>query len=69
MEGAPIVPHSLETKGNKKNFKMGQLKKKFFMNPLHLLKIVFFKIQSINSHGDGFMCQYGGKMSKFTYLD
>jgi hypothetical protein len=47
MGGATIAPRSIKTKENKQNFKIGQIFLIFFkslMNPLYLLKIVFFQI-------------------------
>jgi hypothetical protein len=47
-----IVPRSLKTKGNKKNFKIGQI---FFfkslMKTLYLLKIVFPKFDPLTATG------------------
>ncbi len=68
MEGAPIVPHSLETKGNKKNFKIGQFKIKSFMNPLHLLKIVLSKFNPLTATGMALCVNIGAKCQNLFSL-
>ncbi len=47
MGGGTIVPRSLKTKGNNKFFMLGKFKKKSYMTPVYLLKIVFPKFDPL----------------------
>ncbi len=70
MLGATIIPRSLKTTRNEKNF---QERPNFFFfqiiyDPLIFADNRFSKIRSINSNRNGFMCQSWAKMSKFIPL-
>ncbi len=58
-----IVPRSLQTKGNKKNFLIGQIFYifKITYEPFIFAKNSFSKIWSINSDRDDFLCWYWAK--------
>jgi hypothetical protein len=70
MGGATIILRSLKTTWNEKKFQDRPI---FFIfkiiyDPLIFANNRFFKIRSINSDRDGFMCQSWARMSKFIPL-
>jgi hypothetical protein len=71
MWGATIVPSSLKTKENKKNFKIGQFFYLFFkslMNPFYLLKIVFSKFNPLTATGMALCVNIGPKCQNLFSL-
>jgi hypothetical protein len=58
--GGTIFPRSLKSTGNKRNFKLGHLKKSL-MNPLYLLKIVFSKFDPFTATGMSLCVDLGPK--------
>jgi hypothetical protein len=71
MGGGTIIPCSLQTKTNKKIYKLDQ-KISFlqikFVPFIYFSNNMFSKIQSINSDRDGLMSPSWAKMSKFIPL-
>jgi hypothetical protein len=71
MGGATIVPRSLKTKGNQKNFKIVQifhLFSKSLMNPSYLLKIVFSKFNPLTATGMALCVNIGPKCQNLFSL-
>jgi hypothetical protein len=70
MGGATIIPRSLKTTRNEKNFQDSPnfLFLKIIYNPLIFANNRFSKNQSFNSDRDDFMCQSWNKMAKFIPL-